>query len=185
MSHPGSQDNHAIPPVAIVGMAMRLPGGVKTDDEFWDLLVKGKDGHCRVPESRFNADSHCSGEKPQQGYFLQDDPACFDAGFFNMPAQVAATLDPRQRLLLEFVWECMENAGHVQELDRKVGCYVGAFGNDWLELVAQDTQDFSYNRPASTLSFVLANRVSYEFDFTGPRCVYYSHEKRGEERLKG
>jgi acyl transferase domain-containing protein len=164
-----------VPPVAIVGMAMRLPGGVNTENDFWDLLVTGNDGHCRVPWSRYNARSHSSPAdlhtvRTEYGYFIREDPAHFDAKFFDLPARQASVMDPRQRLLAEVVWECMENAGQTDwsARARKIGCYVGVFGNDWLELATQDTQDFSYNRIASTMEF-LPNCISYLFDLTGPR----------------
>jgi acyl transferase domain-containing protein len=164
-----------VPLVAIVGMAMRLPGGVNTGSDFWDLLVTGSDGHCRVPGSRYNARSHSSPAdlhtvRTEYGYFLCEDPARFDAKFFDLPARQAAALDPRQRLLAEVVWECMENAGQTDwsGSGQKIGCYVGVFGNDWMELAMQDTQDFSYNRIACTMDFI-SNSISYVFDLTGPR----------------
>ncbi|GFF29324.1 lovastatin nonaketide synthase [Aspergillus udagawae] len=159
-------------------MAMRLPGGVNTESDFWELLVTGNDGHCRVPWSRYNARSHSSPAdlhtvRTEYGYFLREDPARFDAKFFDLPARQASVMDPRQRLLAEVAWECMENAGQTawSGSGQKIGCYVGVFGNDWLELAMQDTQDFSYNRIASTMEF-LPNCISYLFDLTGPSVAY-------------
>ena len=39
-------------PVAIVGMSCRLPGDVRTPDEFWDLLVSGTDAVTDWPAGR-------------------------------------------------------------------------------------------------------------------------------------
>jgi hypothetical protein len=105
-------------PIAIVGMAMRLPGGIKSDREFWEFLLNKKDGLCRVPETRYNVDSFYHETMPhavktKHGYFLQDDPAHFDASFFDIGTTEASRLDPQQRLLLEVIWECMEGAGQV------------------------------------------------------------------------
>lgn len=107
-------------PIAIVGMAMRLPGGVKTEGDFWDLLLNKNDGLCRVPENRYNVngfyhDSKSHFVKTKHGYFLQDDPAHFDTKFFGLSSWEAGRLDPQQRLLLEVVWECMEGAGQVNK----------------------------------------------------------------------
>ncbi|KAL4871863.1 thiolase-like protein [Aspergillus spectabilis] len=134
-------------PIAIVGMAMRLPGGVRTEKAFWDMIVEKRDG----------------------GYFLQEDPAEFDAGFFGISNYEAARLDPQQRLLLEVVWECMEGAGQKDWQGKNIGCYVGVFGEDWLDMSSKDTQQVDRFHVLGTGNFALSNRISYEYDLTGPR----------------
>ena len=62
-----------------------------------------------------------------------------DASFFSMNKTELEKLDPQQRLLLEVVWECMENGGQVGWRGKKIGCYVGVFGEDWLDMAAKDT----------------------------------------------
>jgi acyl transferase domain-containing protein len=176
-----SQQACQSPTVAITGMAMRLPGGIRTADGFWEFLIAGKDGHGRVPESRYNMSAHHSNSRPESvltegGYFLQDDPARFDAGFFSLRPPLAAALDPQQRLLLEVVWECIENAGESQLGGRNIGCFIGAFGNDWMELAVQDRQDFDRNHVGCTHDFCLANQVSHMFDLMGPRLVIQERE---------
>ncbi|MEU5331692.1 beta-ketoacyl synthase N-terminal-like domain-containing protein, partial [Streptomyces parvus] len=39
-------------PIAIVGMACRLPGGISSPDELWDLVVAGGDGVSGFPVNR-------------------------------------------------------------------------------------------------------------------------------------
>jgi hypothetical protein len=39
-------------PVAIVGMAMRFPGGVTTPERFWEALAEGEDLIGTVPAER-------------------------------------------------------------------------------------------------------------------------------------
>ncbi|KAJ6027291.1 uncharacterized protein N7446_004111 [Penicillium canescens] len=160
-------------PIAIVGMAMRLPGGVKSDREFWEFLLNKKDGLCRVPETRYNVDSFYHETMPhtvktKHGYFLQDDPAHFDASFFDIGTTEASRLDPQQRLLLEVIWECMEGAGQVGWRGTDIGCYVGVFGEDWLDLKSKDSHNIDRAHVLGTGNFALSNRVSYEFDLTGP-----------------
>ncbi|KAI2827547.1 hypothetical protein CBS147345_6499 [Aspergillus niger] len=157
-------------PIAIVGMGMRLPGNVHTASEFWDMLVSGKSGHGPVPKSRYNANAffHPS-TAPMTGYFLQEDPACFDAGVFSVSAKEAGLMDPQQRLLLEVVWECLEDAGETSWRGKDIGCYVGVFGEDWLELSLKGLDPCPDRHHAlATGGFALSNRVSYEFDFRGP-----------------
>ena len=53
-----------IDPVAIVGVGLRLPGGLSTPDEFWDFLLRGGDAITEVPSDRWSADafSHSADE---------------------------------------------------------------------------------------------------------------------------
>jgi acyl transferase domain-containing protein len=97
-------------------MALRLPGSVSTPSEFWSMLIYKEDGRCEIPASRYNIDGfHHPTEphsiKPRHGYFLKEDPALFDVGFFNITTLEAERMDPQQRLLLEVAWECLESSG--------------------------------------------------------------------------
>ena len=81
-------------------------------------------------------------------------------------------MDPQQRLLLEVVWECLEDSGETSWRGKDIGCYVGVFGEDWLELSLKGLDPCPDRHHAlATGGFALSNRVSYEFDFRGPR--YY------------
>ncbi|KAB8233986.1 uncharacterized protein BDW43DRAFT_310660 [Aspergillus alliaceus] len=160
-------------PVAIVGMGMRLPGGVSSGRELWDFLVNKRDGLCRVPETRYNVDafydeSREGAVRTKHGYFLEDDIAQLDVGFFGINKLEAEKLDPQQRLLLEVVWECMENAGQTNWQGTNIGCFVGVFGEDWLDLLSKDTQQNDRYRVIGAGDFALSNRVSYEYDLRGP-----------------
>ena len=168
----------APPPIAVVGMGMRLPGGVSDADTFWDFLLDKKDGRCVVPKDRYNIDAIYSPSgkpgtvKSQHGYFLEDvDLQNLDASFFSMNKTEVEKLDPQQRLLLEVVWECMENGGQTDWRGKKIGCYVGAFGEDWLDLSAKDTLNTGMYRIIGSGDFALANRISYEYNLGGPRSV--------------
>ena len=163
-------------PVAIVGMAMRLPGGVRTTHSFWDMLVNKRDGRCQVPADRYNIDGFYSAAlkrgtvKTRHGYFLEDvDLRDLDPSFFSMTRSEVEKLDPQQRLLLEVVRECLENAGETNWRGKEVGCYVGVLGEDWLDIHAKDSQDAGMYRITGYGDFVLGNRISYEYGFTGPR----------------
>jgi acyl transferase domain-containing protein len=155
-------------------MALRLPGGAKSPDQLWDFLMEKKNGVCVVPETRYNIESFYSTTRPhtvktQRGYFLQDDPARFDAGFFGINGYEASRMDPQQRQLLEVVWECLESAGETNWRGKRIGCYVGVYGEDWLDLASKDPQDTDRYHIIATGQFALANRLSFEYDFQGPR----------------
>ena len=81
----------------------------------------------------------------------------------------ASKLDPQQRLLLEVVWECMENAGQTDWQGKNIGCYVGTFGEDWLEKTYKDPQTRMEGKTVAYMDFAIANRISHAYDLTGPR----------------
>lgn len=159
--------------IAIVGMGVRLPGGVNSPIEFWKLLIEGKNGLSEVPSTRYRIDSFYApgqqhGVKMRQGYFLQQDPALFDTDYFGINAKEADKMDPQQRILLEVTAECLEDAGEIGLQGKNVGCYVGVFGDDWLGLSIQDLQTIDRYHVSSTGNFALSNRISYQFDWHGP-----------------
>ncbi|KAI0127974.1 beta-ketoacyl synthase domain-containing protein [Xylariales sp. AK1849] len=164
-------------PIAILGMGMRLPGQVHNAADYWDLLVNGRNGHCRVPSSRYNVNTwygtgragHVASEF---GYFLDGlDLAHIDASFWSFSKQEAELMDPQQRLLLEVVYEAFENSGAANLKGKDVGVYVGIMGDDWMELDFRDEQKDYPVRADVFGDYILANRVSYEFDLKGPSIV--------------
>lgn len=155
-------------------MAARLPGGVRCPDELWKFLIEKKNGVCEIPNTRYKVDSFYNDSKPhtvktRHGYFLQEDPGFFDASFFSISPDEASRMDPQQRLLLEVVWECLESAGETNWRGRNIGCYVGVYGEDWLDLASKDPQHTDRYHILGTGQFALSNRLSYEYDFQGPR----------------
>ncbi|PON24523.1 KR domain-containing protein [Trichoderma gamsii] len=171
-----SHVNEPAEPIAVVGMAMRLPGQVRSDEEFWKLLVDKRSALCDVPDDRFNvaAFSDPTGSKsgtfkPSKAYFLQDvDIKQFDTSVFPLSRTELERLDPNQRQLLEVAYECMENSGATSWRGSKIGCYVGVFGEDWEDLNAKETQHRGGYRVTGYSDFVVGNRISYEFDLRGP-----------------
>ncbi|KAL4931451.1 uncharacterized protein BDV17DRAFT_288988 [Aspergillus undulatus] len=154
-------------------MALRLPGGIKSPDELWKFLIEKRNGVCEVPSTRYNVESFYSEAMPRtvktrHGYYLESDPACFDASFFSINSHEAERMDPQQRQLLEVVWECLESAGETNWRGKNIGCYVGVYGEDWLDLASKDPQHTDRYHILGTGQFALSNRLSYEFDFQGP-----------------
>jgi len=172
------QHSRPIPkPVAICGMAMRLPGGVRCAEDFWNLLYNGRDARGPVPADRYNADAFdnsLGGQgaiPPKEGYFLDEDLSTLDTSFFSVGKTELEKADPQQRQLLEVTRECLDSAGEVHYRGKEIGCYVGTFGEDWLYSAAKETLSSGGYTMTGHVDLMTANRVSYEFDLQGPSMV--------------
>lgn len=129
------KDSGSRAPIAIVGMALRLPGHCITPKDLWDFMKRGGVATTKPPQNRFNLSGHYDGSrkpytmKTPGAMFLEDvDPADFDAQFFNINHMDASSMDPQQRIMMEVAYECLENAGiSLESLSgQRVGCLVGA-----------------------------------------------------------
>lgn len=167
--------NHSI---AIVGLGCRFPGNADNPQQYWNLLKNGIDAITDVPASRWDAkcfyhpDSRTSGKTQlRQGGFIGS-VDLFDANFFEISAAEASQMDPQQRLLLEVTWETLEDAGlrpsSLRQSDTAV--FVGAFALDYHSLQCSDLLQNGVNSYSATgtMGTLLASRISYYFDWTGP-----------------
>ncbi|KAL4814485.1 hypothetical protein BDW67DRAFT_186683 [Aspergillus spinulosporus] len=174
MSDRSVPDMGAPPPIAIVGIGTRLPGGVNSVPSMYEFLREKKDGLREVPLSRFNiAGFHNDGDvaysmRQQKAYFLDEDISMVDAPFFGSSEMETAGSDPRARLLLEVVYECLENAGKTRYRGEKIGCYIGAWGGDWSELTLKDGQQRNPMIGAAAGSFFLSSYIAWNLDLRGP-----------------
>lgn len=163
-------------PVAIVGMAFRLPGDLGDPGALWQALTEGRDLISRIPEDRWSTTEleHPRRSEPGRavtfsaGVLSRIDE--FDAAFFGISPREAAWMDPQQRLLLELSWEAMENAGVPPSslAGSRCAVYLGIssldYGTRGLDDLASMT---SHSMTGNTLS-IAANRLSYIFDLHGP-----------------
>lgn len=164
-------------PIAICGMGMRYPGGIHDPEALYNFLLNKNDARAPLGQKRYNiAGYHSPHSKPgtvptDHGYLLSSDLAKFDASMFPMGHSEIEKMDPQQRLLLEVVYEALESAGEKSWQGKNIGCYVGNFGEDWLDLHGKDVTDAGLYRIAGYMDFSLASRISYEYDLRGPRYV--------------
>lgn len=166
-------------PIAIIGMACRLPGGNSSPGRLWDFLEEGKVASNEVPASRFNFSGHWDGSlkpgtmRPKGGMFISEqdvDLAEFDAGFFELGGAEALATDPNQRQMLEVVYEGLESAGVSMEAisGAPVACFVASFAVDYGDIQLRDPEDRPGNTGLGVGRAILANRLSWFFNLKGP-----------------
>lgn len=163
-------------PVAVIGMACRLPGGIDSPDLLWQALLRGEDFVTKVPVDRWDADEYYDPEPGvpgrsvcSWGAFL-DDIAGFDAEFFGVSEREATALDPQHRLMLETSWEAIERAGidPATLADSLTGVFVGMTNNDYQLLVADaHVIDGPYGFTGSNFSLA-SGRIAYALGLHGP-----------------
>src|ERR1041385_7029748 len=163
-------------PIAIIGMACRLPGAPSLE-EFWDLLRLGRNGIDLIPESRWDRERtfHPDPKEPgkintRHGGFLEGIDL-FDSDFFRIPGDEARQMDPQQRIMLELAYEAFTDAGLSRtELDgTDTGVFVGVMSNDYLRhQTADDYRLIDRYTGAGSGYCMIANRVSYQFNLRGP-----------------
>ncbi|MCY1076949.1 type I polyketide synthase [Archangium lansingense] len=168
-------------PIAIVGMACRLPGGVEGPEDFWELMVKGVDATSDLPPDRWDAealydpDPQAKGKiRTRRGGFLKEVDR-FDAGFFGISQREAESMDPQQRLVLEVAWEALERAGHAVDRTRRdrVGVFVGVMNNDYGQLALNEGGLAAIDPYfiGARANCAIPGRLSYLFGFQGPSLV--------------
>lgn len=164
------------PKLAIIAMSGRFPGA-KDNEAFWDLLHQGLDVHKPAPALHWDVNTHVdlTGSRKNTsatpfGCWL-DDPAAFDARFFNISPREAPQIDPAQRLALMTAYEAIEQAGLVPDATPstrrdRVGVFYGVTSNDWMETNSAQNID-TYFIPGGNRAFI-PGRINYCFKFSGP-----------------
>jgi acyl transferase domain-containing protein/NADPH:quinone reductase-like Zn-dependent oxidoreductase/NAD(P)-dependent dehydrogenase (short-subunit alcohol dehydrogenase family)/acyl carrier protein len=164
-------------PIAIVGLACRFPGGVRTPEQLWELLDAGRDAITTYPTDRgwnldtlYHPDPNHIGTTYTTGGGFLDHPGLFDAAFFGISPREAAAIDPQQRLLLELSWEVLEHAGIVPAslYESNTGVFVGVCYDDYLSLApAPEVAEDGYATLGNLYS-VSSGRIAYTLGLQGP-----------------
>ncbi|MBX2799665.1 MAG: SDR family NAD(P)-dependent oxidoreductase [Myxococcales bacterium] len=167
-------------PIAIVGVGVRLPGGVVDRASAQRLFDSGTDAVTEVPPDRWpaGADRTASGhEVPRAGGFLERVDG-FDPDAFGISAREALRMDPQQRLLLELAVEALEDAALApnHQRDRPVGVYVGMGLSDWARRTFGRSEVEHLDAWSGTGVFdsVAAGRIAYVLGLRGPAMAVHT-----------
>ena len=169
------------PGISIIGISCRFPGA-NSKDMFWGLLEQGKSSFSAFPQNRvdqhkkffqlyhpkrFVSGRHCA----ISGSYMEEIKH-FDNKFFGISNQEAREMDPQQRILLEVVYEAIEDSGmRLEDLQEcKTGVFVGLMN---LEFSARLTESSNYRNidqfcSTGMTASIVANRLSFCFNLTGP-----------------
>ncbi|CAG8224295.1 unnamed protein product [Penicillium salamii] len=170
-----------VEPIAIIGTGCRFPGGSDTPSKLWELIKDPRDLSSKPPVSRFNIDpfyhpvgAHHGTTNATQSYWLEEAERTsitkFDAGFFSIQPSEVDAMDPQQRVLMEVVYDSLCAAGQPMEDLRgsNTAIYVGMMSDDWNTMVTRDWETLPRYTATGLERGIMANRVSYFFDWHGP-----------------
>ena len=164
-------------PIAIVSMACRLPGNVRTPEDLWRLVAGEQDAISGFPSNRgWDLESlyDPNRTRPRTSYirvggFLHEADR-FDAAFFGISPKEALAMDPQQRVLIESSWDLFENAGIDPKSLRgtKTGTYVGLLGQDYAPRAPQSFDEVEGHVMTGISNAVASGRIAYAYGFEGP-----------------
>ncbi|KAI1409858.1 hypothetical protein F5Y13DRAFT_181723 [Hypoxylon sp. FL1857] len=161
--------------IVIVGSGCRFPGDATSPSKLWALLSSPilVSSEVSALEGYYHEKRQYHGHtNVKEAYMLAGDGTHrrFDAAFFGIKPTEANVLDPQIRLLLEIVYEALEDGG--QTIDDLRGTdtaiYAGQMVHDYETLMLRDHENLGVYHATGTSRAMLSNRVSYFFDWHGP-----------------
>ncbi|WP_275527309.1 type I polyketide synthase [Herbidospora mongoliensis] len=154
-------------PIAIVGMACRLPGAVASPADLWRLVSTGQDAVSAFPADRNWPVDVVTGDAARGGFV--DGATEFDADLFGISPREALAMDPQQRLLLESAWAAFESAGlpasHLH--GTPTGVFIGAAASQY-GLGMRVPENAVGHLMTGSATSIASGRLAYTFGLEGP-----------------
>ncbi|MGD6960818.1 alpha/beta fold hydrolase [Fictibacillus phosphorivorans] len=156
-------------PIAIIGISGRMPQSENVE-EFWENLEKERDLITEIDKSRWDWEEYYGDPRTEYrktnikwgGFMSEVDK--FDPRFFNISTRDAEFMDPQERISMEEVWSCIEDAGYNPSnlSGSKTALFIGVGNADYKELLMES------NIPAIMSQWKLTNQISYNLNLKGP-----------------
>ncbi len=162
-------------PIAVIGIGCRFPCALNVES-FWHLISNGLNAIDDVPSERWSHERFYDPEpgKPgktvaRKGGFLEG-LNTFDADFFEVSEDELSGIDPHQSLMLEVVWESLENAGipPTDLASSQTGVFVGMSQVAQDRRIEVDVAGIDSERQRNASLYLTANRVSHFLRLQGP-----------------
>ncbi|WP_329535303.1 amino acid adenylation domain-containing protein [Streptomyces sp. NBC_01450] len=158
---PGGRDTGTAEPVAVIGMAVRVPGAPDLAS-FWRLVETGGRGITYFP-----AADGLVGARSQL-----DGPLAFDPDRFGISRQEARLMDPQQRHLLMSCVEALAHAGIADPADRRTGLIAGCGENTYFQAMLREADPADlpdgFRLALHHDKDFLATKAAYHLGLTGP-----------------
>lgn len=164
-------------PIAIIGVSGYFPQCMNVK-EYWDALDNDRLLIEEIPASRINWEGVYDpsgkdlGKSHTKWGGLIPNIRNFDPQFFGILPSEAATMDPRKRLLLSSVYHALEDACYAPNSLRtsRTGVFIAVEDDEheqYLRELGLNAKVIGYGNSTS----LIANQLSYFFDFRGPSEV--------------
>ncbi|MCH7866542.1 MAG: acyltransferase domain-containing protein [Myxococcales bacterium] len=174
-----------VTPIAIIGIGCRFPGA-RGPEALWRIIIENRCTVSEVPEHRielgYSVDRYYDPRPRIPGRISSckagfiDHPERFDPLPFGLTPRDAAALEPQARMMLEAVWDAIEDAGIPFEDLRgeRVGVLVGHtyedFSRERIAVLGEDAamRSLDVRTAVGYARSAISGRISHQLDLRGP-----------------